>query len=349
MKKIVALISVFILFLTGCGASDNNSDAKIGFVTDTGGINDKSFNQGTWEGIKEFAEENNMSASYTETADQALLEQNLKAAADQNDVVVAAGFNHANPLYEVATADSETKFILIDSIPQQAGAEEPATLENVQSYIFKEEEAGYLVGYIAGLETKTNIVGFIGGMKVPAVERFGYGYIQGVAAANPNAKILYNYTGDFSNVSLGKTTANTMYSQGADIIFSAAGGVNAGVVQSAIEHVQKDEEVWVIGVDKDMYEDGIYEDGKSIILTSAVKKVDEAAKAGLTLFKEGKINGEVETLGFSDDAVGLPAENPNLTPEIEKEAKTALENVEQIYTSAEEINQNINIEISGEI
>ncbi len=348
MKKYLSLVVVMILVLAGCGAQDDSDAVKVGFVTDTGGINDKSFNQGTWEGIKEYADENGLDASYIETADESQTKQNLSVSAQKNDIVIAAGYSAADPLYHTAVENPDTQFVLIDAEPQDAAADEPAKLDNVHAFLFKEEQAGYLVGYIAGKETKTDKVGFIGGMQNPAVQRFGLGFTQGVQDANDKAEVFYNYVGSFDNVSLGKTTAATMYSKGADIIFTAAAGVNAGVIDAAKEEVAKGNEAWVIGVDRDSYDDGIYEDGKSVVLTSAIKQVGEAAKSGLEEFTSGEFKGGAETLGYEENGVGLPAENPNLDDKVVQEAKDAMEKADVARTK-EETEKKLTIKVNGDM
>ncbi len=348
MKRYFSLITVMILILAGCTSEGDDSAIKVGFVTDTGGINDRSFNQGTWEGIEAFTTENGLNASYTETAEESQIKTNLSASAMQNDIVIAAGYSAADPMYHVAKANPDTDFILIDAEPQDAAADAPEALDNVHSFLFREEQAGYLVGYIAGKQTKTDVVGYIGGIKNPAVERFGLGFIQGVQDANDQAKVLYNYTGTFDNAEIGKTTATTMYSQNADIIFAAAGGVNAGVVEAAKEQVQKGEEAWVIGVDRDCYEDGIYAEGKSVILTSAVKQVGEAAKAGLKLYNSGEFKGGSETLGYAENGVGLPTENPNLDEKVVEDAKSALEKAD-VAATKEDTEKKLTINVNGNL
>ncbi len=349
MKKLLALITVFIVVLAGCGSSESEETKDTAwFVTDTGGINDKSFNQGTWEGLQQYAEDNNIKVGYTETKDQSQTEQNLMAAAANNDIVVAAGFVAATPVYKAAQANPDTNFILIDTEPTDDSGE-VVELDNIHSYLFAEEEAGFLVGYVAGKQTKTDVVGYIGGMKNPPVQRFGLGYVQGVQAANPDAEVLYNYTGSFDNVALGKTTAQTMYSKDADIIFTAAGGVNAGVVEAAKDERNKDnQDAWVIGVDRDMYEDGLYNDTDSVILTSAVKQVGEAAYKGLELQFSGNFAGGVDSLGIEENGVGLPEENPNLDQSIVDEAYEALE-TNDIVSTTDDVEKMLEITVTGEM
>ncbi len=347
MKKLLAMLSMMVLVLAGCSSSDE--DAKTAwFVTDTGGINDKSFNQGTWEGIQEYADGTDIEIGYTETKEQSQATQNLTAAAADNDIVVAAGYTSADPVYQAATANPDTDFILIDAEPQSSDADKAAELDNVHSYLFKEEQAGYLVGYIAGKETKTDTVGFIGGLSTPPVQRFGLGYVQGVQDANKDAKVLYNYAESFDDVSKGKTTASTMYSKGADIIFTAAGGVNSGVIEAAKEKVNDGDEAWVIGVDRDMYEDGKYDDENSVILTSAIKNVGKAAQKGLALEFESTFEGGTDSLGIDENGIGLPEDNPNLDQKVVDEAYKALKSAD-VKSTKEDVEANLDIEVSGDM
>ncbi len=347
MKKILALTAVMVLVLAGCGSSDSSDNGKsIGFVSDTGGINDKSFNQGTWEGIKKYADENGVDASYIETKEASQYEQNLNASAADHDVVVAAGFTFAAPIYNAATANPDTDFILIDAEPTDANGD-VQELDNVHSYLFSEQEAGYLVGYVAGKQTKTDKVGFIGGMQSPPVQKFGYGYIQGVQAANPDASVEFNYVGSFDDVAKGKTVAATMYSKGVDIIFGAAGGVNTGIIEAAKEEVSKGNEDWFIGVDRDMYDDGKYDGDKSLVLTSAVKNVGKAAEEGVTAHYDGSFEKGTTTLTFKDGGVGLPDENPNLDESVVEEAKSSLEKAGDIAETKEDLDKNLEITVNG--
>ncbi len=352
MKKILSLLVVTILVLAGC-SGEPAEKSKIGFVTDTGGINDKSFNQGTYEGIQKYASENDMpDPIYIESKEASQYEANLTKMAQDTEVVVAAGYPFEVPIYNVAKANPDTNFVLIDGEPRESVDGEAVELDNVSSYMFKEQEAGYLVGYIAGKTTKTDHVGFIGGIESPPVQRFGFGYIEGVNDANPDAVVEYQYAGSFDDTAKGKQLADIMYGQGADIVFSCAGGVNAGIIQSAVEKSQKGEEVWVIGVDRDMYEDGKYQDSEgndqSVILTSAVKEVGVAAAEGVASHFDGNFKSGVQTLGLEEEGVGIPDENPNLEDDIAKEAIEATEKrIEKgaLPTKSEEVD--VDIKVNG--
>ncbi len=363
MRKVLAFLTVGILVLSGCatttggyefdGACDG-FDPVIGFVTDAGGVNDKSFNQGTWEGIEEYCANNQVGATYVETTDSAQLKSNLDLVAETDgiEVVVASGFVFANDLYSSAKAHPETNYILIDTEPTNPETGEIEQLDNVMSYYFNEQEAGYLVGYLAGLTTESNRVGFIGGLEIPPVQRFGYGFIQGVNDANPEATVDYQYTGTFDDANIGNTTAETMISQGTDIIFVSAGSTNDGVLKAAIDNTVAGKKVSIIGVDRDMYNEGIYvdENGQeaSVVLTSAIKVVGEAAQDGLTKHFGGNFEGgTTTTLGYQEEGIGLPTENPNVEQTMIDEAKQALEAKDNVATDKDQFASKLSIAVNG--
>lgn len=301
---------------SSCESSDGTYEVTL--VTDVGGINDKSFNQGTWEGVEKFCAENeDVDATYIETTDPATMETNLKTAAEQSEVVIIPGFNATTPLSNVAPLYPEDTFILID-------AALPEPQPNVKSYMFSPEEAGYMAGYIAGKMTKTNQIAFIGGEEIPNVTPFADGYIEGAEAANPDVVVTEVYADTFVDSTKGQTMANTLYAEGNDIIFAAAGGTGIGVINAAVELNKAGEDVWAIGVDVDQYSEGIYTtpegEEESVVLTSAMKNVGVAAYEGLDLYFNGEMNYETETLTVANGGVGLPAENPNVDPALVEEA-----------------------------
>ncbi len=356
MKKILSILLIALFVFAACGTTAtadpcSNDDIKIGVVTDSGGVNDKSFNQGTWEGVQEYCTSSGIGAKVVESKEEVDYVPNLKNLTEEEgiEVIVAIGENLQIAVNEVASENPDTKYILIDGEPQDAEGN-INELENVKSYKFNEQESGYLVGYIAGKSTKTNKVGFIGGMEITPVQKFGWGFVQGVRAANEDASVNYQYSGTFADSSKGKTIADTMYSSGVDIIFTAAGGTNDGVLNSAISLVNDGEEVYVIGVDRDMYEDGIYDGENSVILTSAMKNVGEAAKQGLTEAFDGTFEPGLTVLGFSDDGVGIPEENPNITDdEIITQAEDSLK-ITKIKDNKEDTLKDVEgMEIIGEI
>ncbi|ERK56783.1 basic membrane protein [Gemella bergeri ATCC 700627] len=344
MKKVFSLIAVVLsaaLIIVGCSSKSSNnsgssskSDLKIGVVTDEGGAKDKSFNQSNVEAVKAWVEKNGGKAlNPIETKNQSDIAANLQNAAKASDVISLAGFYFEKELPKVADSFGDKKFIFIDGV-----VEKP----NVESINFAEHEAGYLAGYAAALQSKTGKVGFIGGAKIPAVVKFGLGFVQGAKAANKDIKIIYNYSGSFNDTNKGKTLAATMYDAGADVIFVAAGGTGSGSVKEAQERATKDVKEsgeikhWIVGVDKDQYSEGIFKAKdkdnkdveKSVILTSAVKRIDVAVTQVLDAIKEGKFEGgKAKVFTIKEDGVGLPEKNPNLSDDIAPKVKTAVEDL----------------------
>jgi basic membrane protein A len=352
----LAFTMMFSVALTGCGSGDSGGNkTKVGMVTDSGTIDDRSFNQGTWEGIKKYEDDKGtIKRKYLQPSGEQETDY-LNAINDliDNDykLVVTPGFKFETAVNKAAADHTDTTFILIDGQPHVSDKDlNFVKHDNVVSVFFNEHEAGFLAGVAAALSTKTNKLGFIGGMEIPAVQKFGWGYQAGVKYANDTfgtkAEIInYVYQGTFNDVQAGQTLAAGMYDKGADIIFHAAGGVGVGVFNEAKQRAKKGENVWVIGVDSDQYELGKLsedKDAKSVTLTSAVKKVDVAAYNYIDAKLNNKFpGGEIVTLTLKDDAVGLPKENPNLSDDakakIEEAKKALLEERVKAPSTKEEI------------
>lgn len=325
--SLVAAMAVTTLAGCGSGGSDDKKEGstdcpvRIGFVTDTGGIDDKSFNQGSWEGIVKWAEEKGYSTDngkcigYIQSSNEAEYVPNLSNMAENGyNLVIAAGFLFENSMKEVAPKFPDTKFFVIDTV-----VEEP----NVVSGMFAAEQSSYLAGVAAAMQAKaenSDTVGFVGGMEDDLIKAFQAGYEAGVWSVDPTMKVAIDYAGSFGDASKGTSLAEKQYGAGANVIYHAAGGTGAGVIKAAMEKAEAGETVWVIGVDRDQYEDGLYGDKtKSVILTSALKKVDVATYDVSKDFSDDKFDGG-KTLHFdiNNDGVGIPAENPNLTEDVKK-------------------------------
>lgn len=337
-KRSVAVLLVGILMmsllLTACGggstdAPENGQNAEnvndtenaagdfyVGLVTDIGGIDDKSFNQGTWEGIERFAKEFSADKNFLQSEQDADYVPNLSSFADEGaDLIVAPGFLFEESLSQVAANFSDQKFLIIDAV---------VDVDNVASAMFAEHEGSFLVGVAAALKAKEagkDTVGYIGGMDFESIQKFEAGYEAGVLAVDPNMKVLVEYAGAFDNAQTGQALAARMYDQGAYVIFHAAGGTGNGLIKEATDRRVNGQDVWAIGVDRDQYEDGIYDGDKSAVLTSMIKKVDVAAYEIAKLTLDGKFpGGEVYTFNLENEGVGLPENNPNLSDEIVKAA-----------------------------
>ncbi|CAM3073119.1 BMP family protein [Filibacter tadaridae] len=300
------------------GDSSSKGDAdkesfSIAMVTDTGGVDDKSFNQSAWKGIKEYGAAHDLKKGdggfdYLQSSEAADYAPNLnKLVQREFDLIYGIGFLMKDAIEEIATQRKDTHFALVDEV---------SDLPNVASIMFKEQEGAFLAGVAAAKMTKSDKIGFVGGMKIPVIERFEAGFVAGVAAVKPDLEVDIQYTGDFAKAELGKAAANRMYSSGVDIIFHAAGGSGNGVFAEAKERKKADANanVWVIGVDSDQYEEGQVGDD-NITLTSMLKRVDNAVKEVAELAAKGEFpGGEVKTFGLHDDGVAL-ADSRGAIPE----------------------------------
>ncbi len=288
-------------------SGENNSEEafSIAMVTDVGGVDDKSFNQSAWEGVKAYGKEHDLSRGeggfdYLQSKTDADYETNLNNLIRRNfDLVFGIGFMMADAVEAVAADNPDNHFALIDA---------EVEADNVVNVMFKEQEGAFLAGVAAAKMTKTGKIGFVGGVDIPVINRFEAGFLAGAKAVNPDIEIQDKYTGAFDKADLGKITANSMYSSGVDIIFHAAGATGNGVFSEAKERKAKDPNanVWVIGVDADQYEEGKVDDKTNITLTSMLKGVNTAVVDISNKAKNGKFpGGETLTYGLAEDGVKL--------------------------------------------
>ena len=252
-----------------------SSDLKVGLITDVGGIHDHSFNETSWKGLEKAKTDFGVEINYLESKTDADYTSNIETFVDEEyDLIICVGFKLAEATKKAAEAHPETKFAIIDDASN-------AALPNVTCLTFKQEQASYLVGYVAGLMTKTNNVGFVLGMASDMMNKFGYGYLAGVYAANPKATVQQINANNFADPAIGKTSATTMITKGADIIFHAAGGTGVGVIQ-ACQEAKK----YAIGVDTD--QSSLAPD---TVITSAMKSVDNAVYDSVKQLVEGTLKG----------------------------------------------------------
>ncbi|MBV6457070.1 MAG: Membrane lipoprotein TmpC [Fimbriimonadaceae bacterium] len=261
---------------------------SVGVVFDSGGRGDKSFNDSCWAGVQRAIKDFGVKESTVETKAEKDYEANLTAMAEKGcDLVISVGINTKNALAKVAPMFPETKFALID-----ADVDAP----NVRNLKFKEEEGSFMVGLIAGLMTKSGKVGFIGGMEIDLIKKFEAGYIAGVRTSNPKAEVLpAKYTGDWNNADYAKVAAVQLFGSGADIIFAAAGRAGLGMIKAA-----KEQGKYAIGVDSD--QDGV-EPGT--VLTSMMKRVDEAVYQTIKDLQEGKFQSGTIIYDLKANGVGI--------------------------------------------
>lgn len=309
MKKIVALILTLTLacmMLTGCGSK--NTTFQIALITDKGNIDDKSFNQGSWEGVVAFCKANDIKdyqyIKPEEASDAGYLAAIDNAVAAGAKVIVTPGFLFEVPVYTAQTKYPDVKFILLDGAPHTADYAYE-TKSNVASIMYAEEQSGYLAGYAAVKDGYTKL-GFMGGMAVPAVQAFGYGYLQGAEAAaaelglaDGSLAVTYHYTGDFAETDTNKATAKTMYQEGTQVIFACGGSVGKSVMSAATEANAK-----VIGVDVDQRYDS------ETVITSATKGLGASVQTVLDAIynTEGwdTYAGKTTYFNASNNGVGLP-------------------------------------------
>ena len=356
MKKKRIALALAALMLTGLVGCGNNSTSgtdklKVGMVTDAGTIDDKSFNQGTWEGISRAKDELNVDANYLKpvgTTEADYMKEIGNLYDTDYKFIVTPGFKFETAIFQAQDKYSDAKFVIIDGSPNngKTGNERVEKLgENTVSVYFAEEEAGFLAGVAASVELKTGDLGFIGGMEIPSVQKFNWGFQQGVKYANENLGTNMSlkaenivYQGTFDDVAAGQQLAATMYDNGVRAIFTAAGGVGVGSINEAKTRAAAGKEAWIIGVDSDQYADGLMENGKSIILTSSIKKIDNATYDIIKDELNGNFpGGKTLTFNAKNDGIGLPKENPNLSAE-------TMSKVDEVYNKI----KNDEIKVSAE-
>lgn len=312
MKKTLAIVMSVLLvggLFVGCGQkSATPSGFEIALITDKGNIDDKSFNQGAWEGVVKFTETDKVTHKYykpEEANDAGYLAAIELAVTGGAKVIVTPGFLFEVPIYEAQTKYPDVKFILLDGAPHTPDYKTYKTEANVASILYAEEQSGYLAGYGAVMDGMTKL-GFMGGMAVPAVQAFGYGYLQGAEKAaaelglpDKSISVIYHYTGDFAETDTNKATAKTIYQAGTEVIFACGGSVGKSVMSAAAESDAK-----VIGVDVDQRYDS------ETVLTSATKGLGASVVAVLeSIYKTNSwatYSGKTTVFNAKNNGVGLP-------------------------------------------
>ena len=326
MKRFAIMIAAMALVLSLGACSKKNvvtddDRPTIRLLTDVTGIDDKSFNAAAWRGILEFYGETWENSKSRGTKydvitcqTQDMYVPTLKQASDEGyDLIVTTGFTFADALNEVAPLYPDQKYMIVDV----DWVDQP----NVMNFVFTEEQGSYLVGVAAALQAQIDGVasprfGFIGGVPGTTITKFEMGYVQGIRSVLPDADIVDYYANDWGKPELAKTQAKNWYDGGVYAIFSAAGGTGNGTIAQAKEYRIQGRNVWAIGVDSDQYEDGLYEDKKSAVLTSMVKRVESATKYGLKAVVDGTFSGAVVSLSMKDDGVGFAISNADLKAEV---------------------------------
>ncbi|MCI7238956.1 MAG: BMP family ABC transporter substrate-binding protein [Peptoniphilaceae bacterium] len=262
-------------------ASETPSEevVKVTMVTDEGGVNDKSFNQSAYEGLNAYKDEGKVEFDYIESHSDADYQPNLESALDSgSDLIVTVGYALYNDTSEAADTNPDQKYAIIDN----ANIEEQ---ENLLGITFADHQNSFLAGYIAGMKSESNHVGFVGGQVSDVIDRFEYGFRAGIAEAakekGEEIKIDVQYANSYSDQAAGKNIANQMYQSGADVVMHAAGGTGIGVIEAA-----KENDKWVIGVDRDQGEEA-----PDNMLVSTIKGVGDAIKIVVDELASGKFDG----------------------------------------------------------
>jgi basic membrane protein A len=337
-KALLALLLLSSLVFIGpaCNrasyGADDKSKIHVGIVFDIGGKDDRSFNAAAWAGVK-CAETGTLPDGKTSCGKPALdivlrdvepgnptsIEPAMRAFAERGyDLIIGVGFAQG-PIMEVVARDyPNIHFAIIDGVIQ---------LPNVASLVFKEHEGSYLVGILAAKTTRTNVLGFVGGMDIPLIHRFEKGYEEGAKSINPNIQVIQNYVGvtdaAWNNPGKGKELSLAQISKGADVIFTAAGNSGLGTFDAVEQYGKVNGRAthFVIGVDsnQNMVKPGF-------VLTSMVKRVDNAVYDIVKLVVEGKFQAGFHVFGLESEGVGYVIDQYNrdlVSPEAIQAAEEA--------------------------
>ncbi|NLH91582.1 MAG: BMP family ABC transporter substrate-binding protein [Atopobium sp.] len=311
--------------LVGCGGSSSSSGSsdssakagtthKVEMVTDTGGVNDQSFNQISWSGLQQLQQEEGWDVSYLESKQESDYATNLDKAVDDNaELIWAIGFSMAEAVGNAAKANPDVQFGIIDN-------DNPTGASNITGVQFRAQESSFIVGYIAACMSKTGMVGNVLGIESDVLSQFEFGYKAGVAYANKekglNVQCESQYAESFSDAAMGSSITQHMVSDGCDVVFQAAGGTGVGVINAC-----KDAGIYAIGADMDQ---SYLAEGT--VLTSALKRADVAIVDVSKRILSGDLKGGSNiTLGLSDGAVGIPEDYSLMGENVYNDALTVEE------------------------
>ena len=307
LTKITAMAASAMIMATTAFAAD----FKPAVIYDMGGKFDKSFNEGVWNGVKKFTDETGVSVMEFEVTNETQREQAMRRMAERGaTVILGVGFAQADAIAKVSAEFPEKQFSIIDV----SWLDSP----NLRQYAFKEHEVSYLVGVAAAKASKTNKVGFVGGMDIPLIRKFACGYVGGVKSVTGNAEVYQNMTGTtpsaWNDPAKGAELAKSQIDRGADVVYHAAGGTGIGVIQAAADAGKL-----AIGVDSN--QNGL---APGAVLTSMLKRVDVAAYETFKDAMDGNFSSGVKILGIAEGGVDW-AEDSNNAPLITADIKSAIE------------------------
>lgn len=304
MKKLLCLLFISVIILS-CGSGGKGYELAL--ITDVGTIDDRSFNQGAWEGLKKYAEEKKIAHKYYQPAEKstdAYINAIDLAVAGKAKVIVTPGFLFEPAVYKAQDTHPDVKFILLDGAPQDGTYTDFRIESNVYSVFYAEEQAGFLAGYAIVKEGYTNL-GVMAGMAVPAVIRFGYGFVQGaeyaaqeLGLASGTIKMNYTYVGNFNPTPENQTLATSWYQSGVQVIFAPAGGAGNSAMAAAEQN-----NGLVIGVDVDQSAES------KTVITSAVKMLGSSVYDAIDAYYNNNFpGGQSVVLDAKVNGIGLPME-----------------------------------------
>ena len=295
MKSLLKFAAAAAVAVAGFTAQAQNYSPAV--VFDMGGKFDKSFNEGVFNGVERFKKETGVSYREFEVTNETQREQAIRRMAQRGaNPVLGVGFAQADAIGKVAKDFPDTRFSLIDGV---------VDAPNVQSIVFKEHEGSFLVGMLAAMASKTNAVGFVGGMDIPLIRRFACGYEQGAKFANVSVEVIQNMTGTtpaaWNNPGRGAELAKSQFDRGADVVYAAAGATGIGVLQAAADNGKL-----AIGVDSN--QNHLH---PGTMLTSMIKRVDVAAYNTFKSGQDGSWANGFKVLGLAEDGVGWALDEHN--------------------------------------
>ena len=317
IKSLIALTALLlsVLFAASCVTTEavkKDCQIKVGIVFDIGGKNDRSFNAAAWDGVQRAEKDLPICLYDVEPGNPTSIEPAMRAFAEKNfDLIIGIGFAQGPIMQKVATDYPNIKFAIVDGVIFEDDGKTPK--KNVASLVFREHEGSYLVGMIAASKSKSGVLGFVGGMDIPLIHKFETGYAEGAKSVNPNVKIVDNYVGvtdsAWNNPGKGKELALSQISQGADVIFTAAGNSGLGAFD-AVEQYGKnamgEANKFVIGVDSN--QNGVK---PGFVLTSMVKRVDNSVYDVVKEVLGGNFAGGFHVFGLDKDGVAYAMDDNN--------------------------------------
>jgi len=326
MKKLLCVCLVLISVISiSCQRRNvdqgNSMGITVRLLTDATGVDDKSFNAAAWRGILEFygdtwenPKQRGRAYDWVTAQTQDMYIPNLRQATDEGyDLIITTGFTWDGALDTVASDNLNQKYLIVDV--DWLGA------PNVMQAVYAEHEGSYLVGVAAALKAVEDGIanprfGFIGGVAGAVITKFEVGYVQGILSVLPDAQIVDYYVNSWGEPALAKTQAKNWYDSGVYAIYSAAGGSGNGTIAQAKEYRSAGRNVWAIGVDSDQFDEGLYNDTESAVLTSMLKRVENSVIYALNAVRNNTFSPRVITFDLKVDGVGYSAANPALSKDI---------------------------------